>query len=85
MEHVARGLQLLVFKFINSCFLKQFFHDVSLKGEANAHVVGFTPQYACAIKAMVDDWRYGWFSLSPEMDNEFPFGQVQVSLFKDIL
>ena len=34
--------------------------------------------YGCAVQQMVEDWRASWFANTPTMDEQFPFGQVQV-------
>jgi sialate O-acetylesterase len=46
------------------------------QGESNT---GNSHQYACAIKAMVGDWRAKWNNYNAEMDDTFPFGQVSLA------
>ena len=36
--------------------------------------------YGCAVQQMVKDWRASWFANTPTMDQQFPFGQVQVAV-----
>lgn len=49
-------------------------------GEGNIKKYGGDERlYACALKAMVTDWRTSWHTRSPEMNAAFPFGEVQVS------
>ena len=47
-------------------------------GESN---VGYYATYGCAIQQMVWYWRRGWGINSPSMDQQYPFGFVQVHLF----
>jgi hypothetical protein len=51
------------------------FHSAGEDNRDNAN------HYACALKAMVSDWRAKWFEKSPEMDPVFPFGEVQVKYY----
>ena len=45
------------------------------EGESNV----YNPEsYGCAVQQMVVDWRASWFANTPTMDEQFPFGQVQV-------
>ena len=46
-----------------------------LKGESNTYNY---ESYGCAVQQMVEDWRASWFANTPTMDEQFPFGEVQV-------
>jgi len=52
------------------------FGAIWYQGESNQ---GNANLYGCAIKAMVGDWRASWKTRNPEMDANFPFGQVQLA------
>ena len=49
--------------------------ESTILGESNT---GNAPDYGCAMREMVNDWRSNWYSQSDSMDLEFPFGEVQV-------
>lgn len=65
---------------INPFLPMPIFGGIWYQGESNT---GNSGQYACAIKAMVADWRARWVARSPEMDNAFPFGQVQLAPWRN--
>lgn len=50
------------------------------QGESNT---GNSNLYACALKAMVGEWRSSWKTSNPEMDGTFPFGVVQLAPWRN--
>jgi sialate O-acetylesterase len=46
------------------------------QGESNTYN---SDKYACALNAMVTDWRTKWYARSPTMGPVFPFGEVQLA------